>query len=87
MLLGQQPPSVQLIDVVVGIFMRGEKVTSMHYKAFNIPALKDLAKHYDFSVEKTVASGYYLWPIVVQRLMAKGLGRYAMYLTIKIRKK
>jgi methionine biosynthesis protein MetW len=86
MLLGQQTPVVHLIDIQVGNFMRGTYVGSPHYKAFNIPALKDLAKHYGFQVEQTCAVGYYLWPLIIQRGLSRILPRYAIYITIKIRK-
>jgi SAM-dependent methyltransferase len=86
-IMGQQPPTVHLIDKQVGNFLRGTDVSwPGHVKAFNIPALRDLAEIYGFRVERIEGFGVYFFPKPVQRLISKALGRYAIYLTVRIRK-
>lgn len=86
-LLGQQTPVIHLIDRQVGNFLRGVKVNlPAHFKAFNMPALKDLSKYYGFEVEKIGGFGFYFLPLLIQKLLAKLLGRYSIYITLRIRK-
>lgn len=84
-LLGRQTPVIHLIDKQVGNFLRGIE-TYGHYKAFNIPALRDLANYYGFEVETIKGYGFYFLPLSVQELLGKILGRYAIYLTMRIKK-
>ena len=84
-LLGQQTPVIHLIDRQVGNFLRGVRAHG-HYKAFNIPALVDLSKYYGFSVETIKGFGLYFLPLLLQKALSKLLGRYAVFLTMRIRK-
>ena len=86
-LLGQQTPVVHLIDRQVGNFLRGTKVSSpQHFKAFNIPALRDLSEYYGFKVEMIKGFGFYFLPLFIQKFLSKFLGRYAVFITLRIRK-
>lgn len=85
-LLGQQTPVIQLVDMQVGNSLRGIRVDSPHQKAFNIPALRDLSIYYGFQVEQIEGSGFYFVPSSLQRVAKRVLAKYAIYLTIKIRK-
>jgi 2-polyprenyl-3-methyl-5-hydroxy-6-metoxy-1,4-benzoquinol methylase len=86
-LLGQQSPIIHLTDIQVGNYSRGKYVSNRyHQKAFNIPALKDLSEYYGFKLELIKGSGFYFLPLSVQKLLSRILSRYAVYLTMRIRK-
>ena len=86
-LMGQQTPVVHLVDRQVGNFLRGVEVGEHgHVKAFNVPALEDLAELYGFEVEGIRGSGIYFFPSVLQGLAARILKKYAVFLTVRMRK-
>lgn len=86
-LLGQQTPVIHMTDRQVGNFLKGVKVECPgHYKAFNIPVLKDLGEHYGFEVEEIKGFGFYFLPLFIQKLLSKIMGRYAVFITMRIRK-
>lgn len=87
-IMGQQSPVIHLIDQQVGNFLKGIKVGKgvQHIKAFNMPALIDLAEVYNFRVEKLAGFGMYFVPFFLQKYVSKLLPRYSIFLTIKIRK-
>ncbi|NIM46919.1 MAG: methyltransferase domain-containing protein [Candidatus Aenigmarchaeota archaeon] len=94
-LTGQQTTTLHLIDRHVGNLLRGERVVKPnawkqgeqgHIKAFNVPALKDLAHIYGFEVEKLSGFGIYFLPFALQKIMSKILTRYCTFLTMRIRK-
>lgn len=86
-LMGQQTPVVHLVDKQVGNFLRGTKVSwPSHAKAFNIPALRDLAELYGFKVEKISGFGVYFFPKPLQKIASRALGRYSIYVTMRARK-
>ena len=84
-LLGQQTPVIHLTDRQVGNFLRGVE-THGHYKAFNVPSLVDLSEYYGFSLDAIGGFGFYFFPLFLQKILSKFLKRYAVFLTIKIRK-
>lgn len=86
-LLGQQTPVIHLIDRQVGNFLKGVKTDGIgHFKAFNIPALKDLSEYYGFKVERISGFGFYFLPLFTQRALSRFLGRYSIYITMRIKK-
>jgi len=84
-LLGQQTPVIHLTDRQVGNFLRGVK-THGHYKAFNIPSLVDLSEYYGFSLDAIGGFGFYFLPLFLQKILSKFIKRYAVFLTMRIRK-
>jgi SAM-dependent methyltransferase len=86
-LQGKQPPVVHLVGQQVGNRFKGVIVSvPEHMKAFNIPALRDLAEIYGFEVERLEGYGIYYVPIFLQRLASRIFGRYAVFLTMRMRK-
>lgn len=86
-LMGQQPPNIHLSDIQVGNFLRGTKIDYPgHYKAFNMAALRDLGVHYGFEVEKIGGFGFYFLPSFLQDIASKLIGKYGVYITIRLRK-
>ncbi len=84
-ILGQQPPIISLTDIQVGNFLFGNEAPG-HYKAFNFSGLKDLSKYYGFEVEKIKGYGFYFLPIFIQKLFELFFGRYAVFISLRIRK-
>jgi len=90
---GQQSTTIHLIDRQVGNPLRGnitvpkqrfQKGEQGHVKAFNVPALKDLADIYGFKVERLNGFGIYFLPFAIQKTLSKILTRYCTFLTMKI---
>jgi SAM-dependent methyltransferase len=86
-LLGRQPTVLHVTDTQVGNPLKGTRIDQPgHIKAFNVASLKDLAEIYGFKTEKIQGFGFHFLPIRIQRILSKPLGRWAIFLTIKIRK-
>jgi len=86
-LLGQQTPVINLTDVQVGNCLRGYYAKGhYHQKAFNIPVLKDLSEYYGFKIESIKGNSFYFCPKLLQKLLSNIVGKYAIYLTMRIRK-
>jgi SAM-dependent methyltransferase len=87
-LLGQQPPILHHADVQVGNFLRGTRVDMPHHiRAYNIPAMSDLGRHYDFKVDMVSGYGFYFLPEPLQNPLSRILGRYAVYINARMGKK
>jgi|GEM_PF-581462 len=86
-LLGQQTPVLHLVPKQVGNFLSGTKIRQPeHMKAFNVPALMDLARLYGFKVERLEGFGFYFLPMFLQKIVSKLMKRYTVFLTMRIRK-
>jgi 2-polyprenyl-3-methyl-5-hydroxy-6-metoxy-1,4-benzoquinol methylase len=83
--LGMQPPGLHVSEIRVGNPLYGTE-THGHIKLFNVNSLKDLARYHRFLVEDIKGIGIYPLPIKLSCILSKFLGRYCVYLTIKIRK-
>jgi 2-polyprenyl-3-methyl-5-hydroxy-6-metoxy-1,4-benzoquinol methylase len=86
LLLGMQPISLHFSEVQVGNFLSGVE-THGHVKVPTLLALKDLGVHHGFLVEKIAGVGFYPFPQPLSKLLAKSLKRWAVFITIKLRKK
>lgn len=86
LLLGMQPPSLHISEVQVGNFLRGVE-THGHIKVPTLLALKDLGVRHGFLVEKVVGVGFYPFPQPLSKFLAKSLKRWAVFITLKLRKK
>ncbi len=87
-LRGWQPTILHVTDQQVGNPLRGTRIEQPgHIKAFNYSSLKDLARIHGFTVEKIRGYGFHLLPTPLQKILSKPLGRWTVFLTIKIRKK
>ena len=83
-LLGMQPTAVNLSEIQVGNFLFGTKAAG-HIKAFNVSALKDLAKYHHFRVDKILGSGIYPLPIALSKILCKITPRYSLRLIMLIK--
>lgn len=84
-LLGMQPPGMHLVGVQAGNFLGGLE-THGHIKLFSLRAIKDIARLYGFTIEKTVASGYYPFWGFLARFFAMLDKNHAVFFIMKIRK-
>lgn len=86
-LLGQQPPTLHLIDIQVGNFLKNiELGWPSHMKAFTMPALRDLAYLYGFKVERIEGYGFHFLPSFLNNVFSKLFPKYTVFLTVRIRK-
>jgi|DewCreStandDraft_5_1066085.scaffolds.fasta_scaffold29717_1 ubiquinone/menaquinone biosynthesis C-methylase UbiE len=85
MVFGMMPSGLHVSEIHVGNCFHGME-THGYAKLFTITALKDLARYHGFRVEKLVGNGIYLLPSPIESLLSRLLARYAIYLTIKIRR-
>lgn len=83
--LGMQPPGINVVDVQLGNFLRGTKAEG-HIRLYNVSIIKDFAAYYGFVLEQLVGSGLYLMPSLLSRWWNRLTPRYAIYLTFKITK-
>jgi SAM-dependent methyltransferase len=86
-LVGWQPTILHLTDTQVGNPLRGTQIEQPgHNKAFNISSLHDLADIHGFKTEKIIGFGFHFLPMTLQKALSKPFGRWAVFLTTKIRK-
>jgi ubiquinone/menaquinone biosynthesis C-methylase UbiE len=85
MLLGMQPPGMHLVGMQAGNFLKGLK-TQGHIRLFSLSAIREIAKLYGFTIEKTIASGYYPFCGFLARFFSMLDKNHAVFFIIKIRK-
>ena len=85
MLLGMQPPGMQLVGVQAGNFLEGLE-THGHIKLFSPRAIKNISRLYGFTIEKTHANGYYPFWGILARFFALLDKNHAVFFILKIRK-
>jgi ubiquinone/menaquinone biosynthesis C-methylase UbiE len=85
MLLGMQPPGMPLVATQAGNFLKGLK-THGHIRLFSLKAIKDIAKLYGFTIEKSQASGYYPFCGLLARFFTLLDKNHAVFFVVKIRK-
>lgn len=93
LLFGKQPfPAHISTEVILGNSfdpkhgMKHGSKGENHVRIFTYEALKELFEYYGFRVEKMVGVGYYPFPDVIGRILARVDKRHAVYLTMKVRK-
>lgn len=85
LVMGQQPPGLQVSRIQAGNFLRGT-ATHGHIRLFTAASLGDLAKYHGFTVERIIGTGFYPFPERISALISRLFRRYAVYIIIKIRK-